>query len=548
MQDRLKRVQDQFATFWNKYSSKQKTAIVGVCAGVIFAFALLTYILSRPEYETLSQTSDMEVADGIINELNENEIGYRNSVDNGVMFIEVEKQDVADATILLEGSGQYRATMTWSEALDTGIATTSEEKRQRNLLAQQASLAESLERYEGVREATVFVDKPRDEYSLWAEKENASVAVQLDLDGSAEVGSNVANAMALYLARAVGATDTSGITITTQTGDLLFSGSQEEGLGGSVNTTEEFRSRLRAQIGNNLQTIMVKNGFDDVVAATDNVVLNMDQVEILREEYSAPEGREEGMRSNDYHYINTNNSGSPGGIPGTDSNSEETDYMIEDGTAASGETEVTKNTYLPNKVVTNIKQEMGAIDTEASSISIVATRYQVISEETLEANGSLANMSFDEYVEANSQPLPLALPTPEDNRTMDDYVDLVANATGVSPNRITIMAQTLNKFQPSAPEASVFTVYNILMFLLAALIIAMMIFVVFRSTAPVEITEVEPELSIEQLLATTKENQSLEDIEFSEKSEARRMIEKFVDENPDAVAQLLRNWLNEDWG
>jgi len=25
------------------------------------------------------------------------------------------------------------------------------------------------------------------------------------------------------------------------------------------------------------------------------------------------------------------------------------------------------------------------------------------------------------------------------------------------------------------------------------------------------------------------------------------MIEKFVDENPESAAALLRNWLNEDW-
>ena len=42
--------------------------------------------------------------------------------------------------------------------------------------------------------------------------------------------------------------------------------------------------------------------------------------------------------------------------------------------------------------------------------------------------------------------------------------------------------------------------------------------------------------------------EELEDIGFSEKSEARLLIEKFVDENPEAVALLLRNWLNEDWG
>ena len=70
-----------------------------------------------------------------------------------------------------------------------------------------------------------------------------------------------------------------------------------------------------------------------------------------------------------------------------------------------------------------------------------------------------------------------------------------------------------------------------------------------RGTSPVKVTETEPELSVEDLLATTKENEeNLEEIELSDKSETRKMIEKFVDENPEAVAMLLRNWINEDWG
>jgi flagellar M-ring protein FliF len=32
-----------------------------------------------------------------------------------------------------------------------------------------------------------------------------------------------------------------------------------------------------------------------------------------------------------------------------------------------------------------------------------------------------------------------------------------------------------------------------------------------------------------------------------EKSEARRIVEKFVEDNPELAANLLRNWLNEDW-
>ena len=46
---------------------------------------------------------------------------------------------------------------------------------------------------------------------------------------------------------------------------------------------------------------------------------------------------------------------------------------------------------------------------------------------------------------------------------------------------------------------------------------------------------------------TADASEDMEDIGYSEKSETRLLIEKFVDENPDAAALLLRNWLNEDW-
>ena len=56
------------------------------------------------------------------------------------------------------------------------------------------------------------------------------------------------------------------------------------------------------------------------------------------------------------------------------------------------------------------------------------------------------------------------------------------------------------------------------------------------------------ELSVDSLLEQTAEHhEPLEDIGYNEKTETRLLIEKFVDENPEAAAQLLRNWLNEDW-
>ena len=80
------------------------------------------------------------------------------------------------------------------------------------------------------------------------------------------------------------------------------------------------------------------------------------------------------------------------------------------------------------------------------------------------------------------------------------------------------------------------------------LIFALLGFVVFRSTRSQKEPEPEPELSVEALLESTVENvENLDDIGYVEKSETRLLIEKFVEENPDAVAILLRNWLNEEW-
>ena len=89
---------------------------------------------------------------------------------------------------------------------------------------------------------------------------------------------------------------------------------------------------------------------------------------------------------------------------------------------------------------------------------------------------------------------------------------------------------------------------DILQIALAVLIFALLGFVVFRSTRKQDEEEAEPELSVDALLQSTADtSEDLDDIGYSEKSETRLLIEKFVDENPDAAALLLRNWLNEDW-
>ena len=229
---------------------------------------------------------------------------------------------------------------------------------------------------------------------------------------------------------------------------------------------------------------------------------------------------------------------SASGEPGTASNSDDTDTMMQESSGSSSSTKIEKlEDLLTNETIENIKQETPAIQYDDSSLGIVALQYKVVKEEDLEADGSLDNMTFDQYVAANSDRTAITL--------SDDEINLIAQATGVNAANISVMAYSVPKFVAKTSTSRGISDY--LMIILAVLIIALLIFVVVRGTAPVKVSEEEPELSVEQLLATTKENQSLDDIEFSDKSETRKLIEKFVDENPEAVAQLLRNWLNDEW-
>ena len=353
-----------------------------------------------------------------------------------------------------------------------------------------------------------------------------------------EITTERAEALAYWLANAVG-TDVSNVVINDDEGHNIFNGSLDDGLGGALaGGSSEYVSKLRQTIKQNIINLLLSCDYDDIEVGTDNIRFDMRKIETLRRSYDVNEGMENGYPGKLYRYEATGTYATPNGEPGTQSNDDDTDTMIGQGTGSNSSVTIEKlEDILTNETVENIKQEKPAIQTDISSIGIVATRYIVYDEAQLENDGTLDGMTFDEFIAQNN------------NRNVvqatAEEIALISAATGIDEGNISIVAYEVPQFVQKAETSRDFSDY--LMIILAVLIIALLIFVVLRGTAPVKAADEEPELSVEQLLATTKENQSLDDIEFSEKSETRKMIEKFVDENPEAVAQLLRNWLNEDW-
>jgi flagellar M-ring protein FliF len=531
MVEKLKQIPVQLLNQWNKYSSKQKTIIISVIATVFLALIILVTFMNRTEYKTLIVNESTEDASTVAGILKDEGIAYKLGEDK--LTILVDKKKYSDALLLVYSSDVPTSGMTEDELLSNDLSTTNSDRNLKSHLYVQSEITKYLKTMTGIEDAQVTYVPQDKSYSVLSEKQDYPASVALTINKDFDI--TTAEAVAEYVAAAIGNESTDKIKVIDQDGNLLFGG-EKDLYSGSASSVLDYKDKLQNNYNNNIIMLMMKLGYDDVQPMF-NWKLDMDKVSEMYTEQIPAEGSDQGLYKTYSYTESKNTGGTSGGTPGTDSN-DETTYDVNTGTGSDSSSSSTQIEYIPSERVTNTEYEVGAVVPNESSGSIVCTKVVTYKEEDLQLQGLLNGTTFDAYALANKDRKSI--------QVTDDVYNMVSLATGISTDKLSIIAYEQPIFVPKVSTAKGWTFY--LQIILAVLIVGLLVYVVFRGTKPVEVTELEPELSVEQLLATTRENQSLDDIEFSEKSETKKMIEKFVDENPDAVAQLLRNWLNDDWG
>ena len=193
--------------------------------------------------------------------------------------------------------------------------------------------------------------------------------------------------------------------------------------------------------------------------------------------------------------------------------------------------------YVPSERITE-ENSVGVIDYTGSSAGITAIDYVIVNEKVAKDQGLLDGISWEEYKSQNSGRNKIEID--------EDYINVVSKATGIPAENISIVAYEENWFVDR--EGLDVEATDVIAFVLILLILGLLAFVILRSMMRERVPE-EPEepLPVDELLQSTPE--PIEDIEVEPKSEERLILEKFVAENPEATANLLRNWLNEEnWG
>ena len=362
----------------------------------------------------------------------------------------------------------------------------------------------------------------------------ASVILTLSGEMTEEQSAGIAK----FIATEVGNDSTDNILLLDSDGNVLFSGGDSSTAIGSANSQLSVKGKAENMVKGEVRDVMLGTNVYDNVEVGLNLAMDFDTEDYTNQRYYVDEGREQGYLDSKRSF-ESESEGGPAGVPGTDTNDQDTTYMLQDQEISSSSVSENNENYLTSQEITKRKSDGGKVDYENSSVSVVATSYVVYDEKALKADGTLDDMTFDEFVAQNSDRVKTTVD--------DDFYDMVSNATGFARDNITIVAYDVPFFKYAS--ASGRDIADYLQIALAVLIFALLGFVVFRSARKQQEPVIEPELSVESLLESTKqdEEESLEDIGFSEKSETRVLIENFVDNNPEAAASLLRNWLNEEW-
>ncbi len=538
MPDKIREILNNIVEWWKKFTKKQQMILVSSTLIVIIAVAILAFVLTRPKMTIIKICDNAKEASTVQQLLTDAGI-YHEVSDTGLTF-SIQQKDSAAANILL-GSNAIRTEDEGLKAILNGsLSTTESDKTKLEKEYKEKHIAQVLETLENVEKASVMLDIPNDDGTLIASKQESFAEVFLTLDG--EMSEEQALGLARMIATGLGNKTTDNISIMDSNLNMLYSGGMGDLTTASGMTASQlsFQQKVENKVKGNVKDVLLGTGQYQNVEVGVNLPLNFDKKTTSSKTYDPGEGREQGPYKSDRTYDESTTSGGAN-VPGTDANGEDGNYMITDGDQTEHTMSDSSRDYALNETIENIEAGIGNILYEDASLAVTLKTYIKYDEDTLRANGDLEGTTFEEYrAQIESQGA-------QRQQVDADTIDSIAKASGIDAERISVIAYQEPLFIPSEGSGRTFSDY--LEIVLAVLIFALLGFVVFMSTRKEKAPELEPELSVETLLQTTKENEeeSLEDIGFKEKSEARILIEKFVEEKPEAVASLLRNWLNEDW-
>ena len=290
--DKLKEFPPKFMAWWNKFSSKQKTAIIAALLGFIVAFAILITLVSRPQYVTLVTCENATQSATVKSLLDEGDYDYRIADSQGLVY-EINKDQLSDANILINSNNILTETFKLTDVVSGSLTTTEADKEKLYTAYLQGELTSMLEDVEFVEEATVTLHIPEDDGTLIANQEESSANILLKLNSTCS--SDQANAIANAVKTAIGNDTTERIVIMDTQGNLLFSGDDNTSSIGNATNQLTLKQQAEAIIRNEVKKVLQGTNEFDLIEVASNLSVNFAETERTEIEYTPADGQMQGV-------------------------------------------------------------------------------------------------------------------------------------------------------------------------------------------------------------------------------------------------------------
>ena len=526
LQETIQQMSNQVTEKWNNLTKKQKIEIgIGIVALIITI--IIVSILMQPKYKVLfSENIESKSIAEVATILTENNIKYH--VINNSTNIEVVEEQYQEALMYTASSGVTERGMTLEELLNNDMSTMQIELNIKNKEYLKDSIQKTLVKIDGVKEARVELVVPEEKNAYLQSQAESSASVFLTL--SKQLTSAQCEGIANYVALSVQNLNTKNIVIIDDTGTTLYSGSEE--VATSLGKQQELKAAAEKELKQKVADL-VGNMYDDV-RISPNLILNFDEYQETNENYSTQgDDPNRGVIAQENEAKSSSTNGNTGNIPGTDTNGGDViTYQTDDGATSESKESQKEITYAPNIQNTIYKKNPGDVDLEKSSLAVNLINNKIYKEEEV----SLSGQTWSEFKEENKGQKTLSVD--------ETVISSIRSATGIE--NVVVNAYENPIFLDQ--EEYVIDYKDWIPYMLVVAVIILLAFVVLKFRRQEDVVEVEPELEVEEMLKAVKEQVELEAIEVKENLETKRQIDKFVDEKPEAVANLLRNWLtDEDW-
>ncbi len=527
------RLKQRVLDLWKELDNSHKKRIYIISAIAFTALVASIIFATRTDYVPLIKSSDPKDISDMTKILQDQNIKFKLDGSNSTILI--SNKDNNKAQVALIQGGYPKNGMTFEDAFSLIKINTTESDKQKlwkhydesTLSAKLKLLADNIE------DASVTISKPDDTpFVILDEADKEKASANVIVKPKSELDSKQVRGIVMMVASSVEGLDPKNVTVLDNNLNILNSETGDDPID-AANSQYDMKLKTQKALENSVYNLFNKVPLDsfDSMRVVVNPSLDFNKLKTQTHDITNGTGMDGGAVVSSEETNEKLVNGDVNGIPGTDTNPDDgtagsPSYPTGDtGNSTYDKTEK-KTNYDYQRIEKDEEKALGALDAEKSSMTVALYYGRRVKDDSNITQAFIDQLKSD-----------------------------VSKATGIPAASISVnkykMAPEVVEQKPISETikelVNTYGFFALILLLIIGLLIA---------AIPRRKREKEPELvpavetsaaSGQRFMVQEEETEPIPEIEIEERSEVKKQIEKFVKQKPDAVAQLLRNWLSEDW-